>query len=398
MNEEIVMAGRVLTPAGILESAIIQISGGIIQSIGERAGYRGTIDIDAGDHLIAPGFIDIHVHGAAGHSFMDSGSDGIIEALHYHRRHGTTGLLATTTTSSDEHIRSSLAALSQVIRLQEKRHIDADLGAAILGIHIEGPYLNKKRVGAQNPEWLRNPNLEEYKGWESLAPIRMVTIAPELQGAEPIIKHIRRRGNVLISAGHTDATFMEMETSMAWGVSHCTHFGNGMRGMHHREPGVFGSGLLQNGLTVEIIADGIHLHPKILELVYRVKGADHVVLVTDAVSYCGLPDGIYSHNSQDKRQIIVENNTVRLMDDGGLAGSCLTMNRAAKRMAALGVSLTEVWQMASAVPGRLIGLGDRKGQIMPGMDADLIVIDSSFQVHLTMIRGIPDNGHRLQDM
>jgi N-acetylglucosamine-6-phosphate deacetylase len=380
-----------LTPDGIIESGVVQVKDGVIQSIGERSEYRGEIDIDAGDHLIAPGFIDIHVHGAVGGSFMNSSADGMVEALRYHFRHGTTSLLATTTTGSGDNIRQALGTIAEVMQRQQQESgavsgADRSLGSTIAGVHVEGPYLNERQAGAQNPDWLRNPDLEEYQGWETIAPIRMITIAPELPGAEPVIRYIRSRGDVLISAGHTDATFAEMEAGLKWGVAHCTHFGNGMRGLHHREPGVFGTGLIKDGLTVELIADGIHVHPEVLRLVYRVKGADRTVLITDAVTYCGLPDGEYD-GDLSSQNVIVENGSVRLKKTGGLAGSSLTMNRAAKRMAELGAPLVDIWKMASAVPARLIGLGGCKGEIRPGMDADLIVIDRDFEVLAALARG-----------
>ncbi|MCC2685330.1 MAG: N-acetylglucosamine-6-phosphate deacetylase [Paenibacillaceae bacterium] len=387
-----VLSGRVLTPDGIIENGIVHVKDGVIQSVAERQSDREAIDLDAGENLIAPGFIDIHVHGALNHGFIGADADGMIEALRYHYRHGTTAILATTSTESGDHILQALGRIAEAMRRQEQGTTEGvgegrrQLGSTIVGVHVEGPYLNERQAGAQNPEWLRNPDLEEYQGWEGIAPIRMITIAPELPGAEPLIRYIRNQGNVLISAGHTDATFAEMEAGMEWGVSHCTHFGNGMRGLHHREPGVFGSGLIQERLTVELIADGVHVHPEVLRLVYRVKGADNTALITDASAFCGLPDGIY-RKELCGRETVIENGTIRVKKTGGLSGSSLTMNRGAKRMAELGAPLTDVWKMASSVPARLLGLADRKGEIKAGMDADLIVIDRDFEVLAAVARG-----------
>jgi N-acetylglucosamine-6-phosphate deacetylase len=224
----------------------------------------------------------------------------------------------------------------------------------------------------------------------------MFTIAPELPGAEEVIRHIRGNSATLVSAGHTDASCEQMEASLAWGVSHCTHFTNAMSGFPECEPGVFapgvvGVGLLRDSLTVEVIADGIHVHPRMLELIYKVKGADRVALITDAVPFCGLADGIYDKGPEDKRQVVVGNGTVRIHGTGVLAGSALTMNRAAKRMASLGAPLTDVWKMAAATPARLIGFGGRKGELQPGYDADMIILDEQFNVLTTIIGGTPEH-------
>ncbi|MDF2721946.1 MAG: N-acetylglucosamine-6-phosphate deacetylase [Paenibacillus sp.] len=390
MNKEIVLAGKVLTPEGIIEAGVVRVSGGIIESIEERAAYSGSIDLDVGERMIAPGFIDIHIHGAVGHHFMTSDRDGIEQILQYHMRHGTTGLLATTSTADRETIDYTLSAAAKI--MEDQRTGAAKAGASIRGVHLEGPYLNPVRCGAQNADCLRLADVGEYKEWEKSGVVRMITIAPEMPGSEPLVRYICGSSPVLVSAGHTDASYEQIEAAAKWGLSHFTHFTNAMRGFKECEPGVFepgvfGAGLLLRETTVELIADGIHVHPKNLELIYRTKGADHVALITDAVPYCGMPDGVYKKSYGDRKGVVVGNGSVRMEENGGLAGSALTMNRAARQMASLGIPLTDVWTMASAVPARLIGEGERKGRIRPGMDADLIVIDDQFNVLCTMIEG-----------
>lgn len=391
-NKPIVLAGRVLTPQGIEESGVLRITGDKIEAVQARASYNGKIDLDVGDQLIAPGFIDIHVHGAVGQHLMTADQDGIFQALHYHMKHGTTGLLATTTTATHETILQALQSLSKVMQKQRDEY-SIEWGARVLGVHIEGPYFNPIRAGAQNRECLRLPDVDEYKKWEQQGNVRMITIAPELAGAEQLIRYIRDYSDVLISAGHTDAKYEEIEQSLAWGLSHCTHFTNAMSGFGEAEPGVFapgafGAGLIHDELTVELIADGIHVHPRILELIYRMKGADRIALITDAVPFCGLADGIYPKPYGDRKEIVVHEGSVRILENGCLAGSALTMNRAARTMALLGIPLEDVWTMASTVPARLIGEGHRKGAIQAGMDADLVIIDADFEVQYTLIGGL----------
>jgi N-acetylglucosamine-6-phosphate deacetylase len=375
----------VLTPSGIRDDAVVVVRNGVIAEVKDRRAHAGAIDFDAGDRLIAPGFVDLHAHGAGGRDFMSGSVADVGEALRIHARHGTTSMLPTTVTASRERTSAALRAIAEAMRLQSD---DADgggkfpRGADILGVHLEGPYINPKRAGGQDPEWIRPFDPAEYEEWASLAPIRMITLAPELPGAEAFIRHVAG-SSVRVSAGHTDATLDEMERAMRWGVSHLAHFGNAMRGLHHREPGTVGAGLLYPALTVELIADGIHVHPDMLRLTYRVKGSDRIALVTDASVLCGSPDGTYRLGG---REVVVKEGAIRL-GDGTLKGSNLTMDRAVRNMLALGVPVEDVWRMAAENPARWIGFGHRKGRIEPGMDADLVVLDRDFNVCRTFVRG-----------
>ncbi|PTX47672.1 N-acetylglucosamine 6-phosphate deacetylase [Melghirimyces profundicolus] len=384
-KRDICLSGRVLTPAGIRSHAVIVVKKGIIEKVEDRFVYGGLIDLDVGDSLIAPGFVDIHVHGGYGNDFMSGSVEEIAKALHFHAMHGTTSILPTTVTASHECTSSALQAIGQMIRIQ-KEGAEHDLhlskGSDILGVHLEGPFINPGKAGGQALEWIRPFDMAEYEAWEQIVPIRMITLAPELEGAEPFIRFVAVKP-VLISAGHTDAKLDDIHRSMKWGVQHLTHFYNAMRSLHHREPGTIGAGLLQQELTVELIADGIHVHPDMLRLAYLTKGADRIALITDASILCGLADGVYKRGG---REIIVENGLIRLRD-GTLKGSNLTMDRSAQMMIELGVPIEDVWKMAAVNPARWIGKGSRKGAIKPGMDADLIVLDNHFNVIRTIVRG-----------
>lgn len=385
-NRNVVLAGRVLTPSGIRERAVVVVEDGMIAGLEDRDTYGGPIDVDAKDQLIAPGFVDLHAHGARGCDFMSGSAEEAARALYFHALHGTTSMLPTTVTAPRERVSSALAALADVMRRQTEANPDeAGIapGADVLGVHLEGPYIHPKRSGGQHPAWIRPYDPEEYAEWSQLAPIRLITLAPEMPGAEALIRRAAADG-VRVSAGHTDATLADIERAIEWGVTHMAHFPNAMRPLHHREPGAVGAGFLFSELTLELIADGLHVHPEMLRLTCRVKGTDKIALITDASVFSGLDDGVYV---QDGREVIVERDAIRL-PDGTLKGSNLTMDRAVRNMLALGLSVQEVWRMAAENPARWIGMGHRKGRIAPGMDADLIVLDADFRVVRTFVRGM----------
>lgn len=388
MNDIFTLCGTAVLPEGLAERTVVTVSGGKITAIADRASFQGTIDLDVGSAYIGPGFIDIHVHGGDGGDFMSGAPDDVRRVLQFHLRHGTTGILPTTTTDSHERTAAAVAAIGAVME-EQRRAADGDpanrlppAGAQIGGVHLEGPFIHPRRKGGQNPAWIREPSLDEYKAWEKLAPIRMITLAPEVPGARALVEYAAA-SNVLVSAGHSDASLDEMERAVEWGVSHVTHFFNGMRELHHREPGVVGAGLLNPALTLELIADTIHVHPYLLRTVPRVKGFRSVALITDAVAFCGMPEGAYKKRGGT---YTVKDGAVR-MPDGNLAGSMLTMNRAVRNMVDLGWPVAEAWAMASEVPARLIRASDRKGVLKVGMDADLVALDSQFDVVFTMIAG-----------
>ncbi len=325
---------------------------------------------------LAPGYLDIHVHGGGGGDFMDADPEAVVAITTIHARHGTVGLLATTLTAPEEQIIRAIRTVRQAPRK----------GARVLGYHIEGPYINLAHKGAQNPEYVRPASIAEIDRWmaEGGPEDRWhVTLAPETDGALEAIRYLVRRG-ATVSAGHTDATYDQMRAAAEAGLSHATHLYNGMRGLHHREPGTVGSALALPGMTVELIADGVHVHPAAMQVAVRARGPERVLLVTDAMRATGMGDGEFTLGGLP---VTVRNGEARL-HSGSLAGSVLTMDRAVQNAVRLiGLDLPTAVAMATLHPARLLRLDDRKGSLAVGKDADLLVLDEDLNVKATIIGG-----------
>jgi N-acetylglucosamine-6-phosphate deacetylase len=333
--------------------------------------------IDAPHCTLAPGLIDIHTHGGGGAQAIDGTPEALARLAAFYAAHGVTGFLATVG-GAHEHI---LAGIDAVVAARNQ----PPRGAAILGLHLEGPFLNPARPGAFRPESIVPPNpallgsyLERGQGL-----VRLITLAPELSGAADVIR-LARAHDVVCGAGHTQATWDEMQDAMALGVSHVIHTFNAMAALHHREPGVLGATLADERLTAEIIADGIHVHPGAVRLLVRAKGADGVALITDSIGAAGMPDGEYAFEEQ---AITVAAGAARLAD-GTLAGSMLTMDQGVANLLAFGAAdLAEAVIMGSTTPAHVLGLHGQKGQIAPGADADLVAFDDQLQVRWAMVGG-----------
>lgn len=371
--------GRVVTPRGILEDGVVEIRSGVIARV-ER-GRRRTGDVSAGDGYVVPGFIDLHVHGGGGADFMAGTPEAVARAAKAHAQHGTTGLLATTVAAPREALLAAIRAA--------RSHIESTSatirGARVLGVHLEGPYINPRYRGAQEEAFLRPPDAAELAELADAAAgaLRLVTLAPELPGALACIAMLRRLG-VRVAAGHTAATYAEITAAARAGLRHVTHLFNAMRGLHHREPGTVGAALELPRLTCELIADGIHVEPAALRLAVKARGRRGVVLITDAMMAAGLGDGEYRLGPQP---VSVRGGAARLAD-GTLAGSVLTMDRAVANMVRLaGVPLPAAVAMASLQPARALGLQRRKGSLEPGKDADVVVLDGSLRARLTLVEG-----------
>lgn len=389
MTAELLTNARLAGPAGDIRPGWLRVDGERIAAVGhddappEEAVAAGARVRDLEGRVLAPGFIDLHVHGAAGAEFLDAGPEERAAILELHARGGTTGLLATTVTASRERLVATVRELAAAEPVAD--------GAAILGIHLEGPYLCAARRGAQDARHLRAPDAGELARLLGSGPVRLVTLAPELPGAAEAIAQVVLAGAVA-SVGHTDATYAQAAAAFDAGASHATHLFNGMRPFHHREPGVIGAALDRPEVTCELICDGLHADPVAMRLVARLKGSGGTALVTDAMQAAGLGDGSYRIG---ELPVEVRDGRAVLADSGTLAGSTLTMGAAVRNAVALmGVSLGDAIRMASTTPARVLGLEPRKGTLAPGRDADFVVLDDDLAVRATMIAGRWVGGER----
>ncbi|SEG71857.1 N-acetylglucosamine-6-phosphate deacetylase [Paenibacillus sp. UNC499MF] len=359
-------------------SATLWIRDGIIERIESSLSALPEGDyefMDGQGHLLIPGMIDVHIHGANGFDMMDGSETSIQEVSRACAATGCTSFLVTS-------VSSTIEALIAMIR-SVKRVAGHEAGAKIAGLHLEGPYLNPKRKGMQNERFLRHPDLTEMKEIfdEADGLIKMVTIAPELPGGMELVSFLKERG-VIIAVAHSDATYEEAKQAFEAGASHVTHCFNGMRPIHHRDPGLVVAAFEQEHVSLQAIVDGIHLHPAIVRMMHRLKGPDGMVLITDALQAMGLGDGKYMFGGHP---VTVSEGVARL-EDGTLASSTVTMNEALRLTVETGISLTDAVKMASSSPSRLLGLA-AKGKISAGFDADLVLLDEQFQVQWTMIKG-----------
>lgn len=378
MPEATIIRGSIVTPREIVPRGQVVVEGGKITRVGPRDERISGQVLDYNDCYVAPGLIDIHVHGGGGHGVMDASPESLNGLSRFLAAGGVTGFLATTYTAPQEEI---IAAAGRV-----RRSVNEDTeGAAVLGLHLEGPYINPRRKGAQSAANIRSPSLEELGEVyaEAGGTLKIVTLAPEIEGALEAVAWLRSKG-VVPSAGHTDATYGEMMAGVEAGVRHAAHLFNGMRPFHHREPGVVGAALEDDRVSIELIADGIHLHSATLRLAAGRKGSGRTALVSDAVAPAGLPDGDYVLGGEE---VHMEDGRCTL-GSGALAGSTIRLSDAVRNMVVLvGLPVTEAFEMASATPARVLGLEDVKGRLEPGMDADLTVLDEGFSPLLTMVGG-----------
>jgi N-acetylglucosamine-6-phosphate deacetylase len=376
--------GRVVTPAGVLSPGWIRLAGSLIDAVGSGDGREqlppGLPVTDLHGHWVLPGFVDMHVHGGGGTSFTEGPADDARRAAEFHRGHGSTTIVASLVTAPLADLEARAAMLAAL----------AGEGL-IAGIHLEGPFLSGARCGAQNPRHMVAPDLAAFECLHAAAAghLRVVTLAPELPGSAELIKAAARSG-VIAAIGHTDATADITSAAVDAGATHATHLFNGMRPLHHREPGAAGVLLDRDEVTCEVIADGVHLHDTAIRLSARAAGPGRLVLITDATAAAGMPDGSYRLGSM---RVNVAGGVARLAGDskagtpGAIAGSTATMAGVVRHALAAGLPVTEVAAAASTTPARVLGLGDRTGALCAGLDADLVVCDEEFRLRAVMRHG-----------
>lgn len=373
---------RIITPTGIITNGWLQVENGIITAFGDAHHPPPPTHspiLDGGGLTLSAGYIDIHVHGGNGIEVMDDHPDAVLALAQFYAQHGVTGFLPTTWTADGDSIYNALRRVAYA----QARQATEVIGAYIWGAHVEGPYVNPSRAGAQNPHLIRRADMHEFARWQSTGVIKLMTIAPEYPENLALIAHCAHH-DIITSAGHTDATQADMLAGMKAGISNTTHTFNAMRPLHHRELGTVGSALLYDALFGEIIADGVHVHPDGVRLFYQNKGTTRTIIITDAVRGAGLPMG--TTYRQDGRTVTVRDSAY--LDDGTLAGSTLTMDMAMKHFLRFTNSTyADAWRCASLTPATAIRIDHRTGSIHRGKRADLILIDDDHHIHLTMVGG-----------
>ena len=382
MEKILFQNARVYGPTTVLEPGWLLVEGRSIAALGSdsppAAVLAGELQvIDAQGQDLMPGFIDIHVHGARGHDVMDADPEGLQAISRYLAQHGVTSFLAATWTASDEDISNALEAIRKV-------YGQIAGGATLIGAYLEGPYLNPNRAGAQVHGQIRSAaDRETAQKYIADEMVRVVVLAPENPENLWMIEECTRNG-ITVSAGHTAATYEEMQVAVSRGIRHLTHCFNAMGALHHRQPGVVGAGLTMPELRCELIADNIHVHPAAQQILFQAKGPYGMLLVSDSTRSAGLSDGEYD---QDQRKVILSGDTVRLAD-GTLAGSVLTLDQALRNFSAnVRRPLSEIWPVVSLTPARAVGIAHQKGVLEAGHDADLVLLDADLNVRMTMAEG-----------
>jgi N-acetylglucosamine-6-phosphate deacetylase len=371
--------GTIVTPGAAPFACAVSVDGGRIAAV-EPDGHAPS------GAYVVPGFVDVHVHGGAGADFMDGTPEAVRTVCRYHALGGTTGLLATTAAAPTDGLLRVLDVIAQVQR-------EGTGGAAILGVHLEGPWFAPSKRGCHLAGEVRAPRPRDYERILDAHPglVRWVTLAPEVDGALELIAALRERGAVA-AAGHTEATEPQIERAIGAGLRHVTYLYNAMstitKNGPYRVPGLVETALARDDLTAEVIADGYHLAPALLRIAARAKGPERLLLVTDAMRGAGMPDGTYTFGPLDGTPAIVENGVARTLDNTGFASSTVqTVDLVRTMVERAGCRLEDAVRMASTTPAQALGVGDRKGALAAGHDADLVVLGADWRVQATVVGG-----------
>jgi N-acetylglucosamine-6-phosphate deacetylase len=380
-------ATRLYTPLEEIQNPLLAVEDGLISEVSSRSTTEVPANaslIDFGDAVLAPGFVDIHIHGGAGVDAMRASQSELPRLGQFLTTHGVTGYFPTTVAAPLDATCAALERLADAIEAASTATNDNPVQARPLGIHLEGPFLSHKRRGVHPPENLVAPTLEIFERlWQAArGHVRMLTIAPEIPGAMEVIAEAARR-NVCVSIGHSDAEMPIAQEAVKAGARHATHTFNAMRPLDHREPGIIGEVLSDDRLSADIIVDGIHLAPPVVKLFLRAKGRELAVLITDAISATGMPDGRYQLGP-----IEVDVKDGKCMSNGSLAGSVLTMDRAVRNVTQFSDwSLRDALRAATLNPARALGLAGHHGILSRGAEANFNVLSQAGEVLKTIVRG-----------
>jgi N-acetylglucosamine-6-phosphate deacetylase len=386
MQPIVIHADRAFTPFEEIPDVVVVIHGSKIAAVGQRGKIelpRGVREINAAGRTMVPGFVDVHIHGAGGQDVMEGTREALEIITATVAAHGTTSLVATTVTASEKETRDSVAGIAHFI-LNTSQYPTRELSAEILGIHFEGPFISSARRGVHPAKWIVRPSLEllaQLLG-EARGTAQILTLAPELPGALELIEAARQAG-LVVSLGHTDATYEQAQAAIEAGATHAAHVYNAMRPFSHRGTGVLGAVLTSPKVSAELIADGVHVDEAAMRMLVDLKTPERVILVSDGISATGMPDGKYQLGMFE----VQVSAGVARNAEGKLAGSTLTLDRALRNMVALGVPLASALRMVTANPARQIALGARKGVLAPGADADLVFLNDKLEVSGVMTRG-----------
>lgn len=379
--------GKIVTPYKIIEGGCLLITGDTITEVSEKNIEAGdAVEINAEGKYVAPGFIDIHVHGGGGCDFMDATETAFLKIAEAHAQYGTTAMLPTTLTSTKEILLQTLDAFESATT----KNVN---GAQLLGMHLEGPYISTNQRGAQDPRFIKNPDPDEYKEiLSNYSCIKRWSAAPELKGAIEFGRYLQSK-NILPAIAHTDAIYEEVLDAFNNGYTLITHLYSAMSGVMRRNAyryaGVIESAFIIDDMDVEIIADGIHLPPPLLKLVYKIKGADRIALITDAMRAAGMDEGeSILGNIENGLKVIVENGVAKLPDRSAFAGSVATADRLVRSMITMAdVSVIDVIKMITSTPARILKISDKKGTLAVGKDADIVIFDEDINIEATIIKG-----------